>query len=323
MKKLYPEIWVVIVKIYNHAYDGAYLLDGYLRDSRNYEYPFHEEDYLFKLLERLELSKKSKKRFKALRTTVHKLKSSELLEQVKINQKIDYLKTFLGELPFNDAMLIVKDALEDEKIKGTEHDNWNWRGDNIREWRPQVIEGLKKSQITFDEITGEFREAGSKLHIKKSISKNEFISSKFDDIFYKKLKEEINKSYKFGIYTGTFMLCRKLIENLVIDVLRLKYPAISSDNLSLYYQKEYSRYNDFTHLLKNLEDKKQEFGADKHIIERFISLSKPFRCKANSKTHSIIMIGDKKELRDLKIETMVELLLKLENNLRNDLKPRS
>ena len=34
------------------------------------------------------------------------------------------------------------------------------------------------------------------------------------------------------------------------------------------------------------------------------------------------MIGNKQELLDLKIERMVELLLKLDNNLRNDLKQR-
>ena len=140
------------------------------------------------------------------------------------------------------------------------------------------MQDLKKSEIIFNEEKGTFNKEGYKLDILRSgESKKAFIPSKFAEIFYNKLKEEINKSYDSEIYTGTFMLCRKLIENSVIDILRLKFPATSLENLSLYYNTKKGRFNDMTCLLENLEGKKEDFGADVHIIEEFISLVKLFK----------------------------------------------
>jgi hypothetical protein len=45
------------------------------------------------------------------------------------------------------------------------------------------------------------------------------------DFFYDQLKDEINKAYKFGLFTSVIILSRKLIEDLIIDVLRSKSPT--------------------------------------------------------------------------------------------------
>ena len=75
--------------------------------------------------------------------------------------------------------------------------------------------------------------------------------------------------------------------------------------------------------MKNIEERTEEFSVDKQIIEEFISLVKPFRHKANSTDHSIIMIGDETQVIALKIERMVDLLLKIKSNITNDLIPRT
>lgn len=116
-----------------------------------------------------------------------------------------------------------------------------------------------------------------------------------------------------------------MIENLVIDNLRLKYPANISGNLDIYYWQDPKglkpgRLQDFSVLLMKLEEKKDEFLLDKDLVETFLSLVKPFRSKSNAKTHSIIMIADKDELRKSEIDQMVGLLLKLKYNLEHESK---
>ena len=79
---------------------------------------------------------------------------------------------------------------------------------------------------------------------------------------------------------------------------------------------EDQRFNDFTVLIKNLEDKKDDFGVDKQIISEFISRVKPFRPRANSNAHSIIMISNEEDVLKYNIPIMTALLLKLWTNLK-------
>ncbi len=64
---------------------------------------------------------------------------------------------------------------------------------------------------------------------------------------------------------------------------------------------------------KNFEYKKDDFRVDKNIIDKFISLVKPFRKGANSKAHSIVHLTEKKEdLKKYEVQKLASLLIKLE-----------
>ena len=143
-----------------------------------------------------------------------------------------------------------------------------------------------------------------------------FISIPGLDNFYQRLIKEINESFYNITYTSTLILCRKLIENLLIDVLRKKYGDKTKEVVEIYYNTSTGRHHSFTYLVKNLEDRKDDFEVDKEIVNEFISLVKPFRVGANSKAHSIIFFVDKKEeLVDYHIPRMIDLLMKLLYNL--------
>jgi hypothetical protein len=43
------------------------------------------------------------------------------------------------------------------------------------------------------------------------------------DPYYSKLKSEINNTYRYNLHTATFILVRKLFENLIVDLLMAKY----------------------------------------------------------------------------------------------------
>lgn len=81
------------------------------------------------------------------------------------------------------------------------------------------------------------------------------------------------------------ILIRKLLENLIIDILRKKYGTC---DLQLYYDSSRGRFHDFSVLLKNLDSKKEEFhyitpNLDKSSIQRI----NKYRKAGNSGAHSI------------------------------------
>ncbi len=139
-----------------------------------------------------------------------------------------------------------------------------------------------------------------------------FISIPGLDNFYQRLIKEINHTYQNETYTSTLILCRKLIENLLIDLLRKKFGSNTKEDVEIYYNTKDGRFHDFTYLVKNFEERKEEFLVDKELVEEFVRLVKPFRKGANSKTHSIIhFVGNKEDLIQFNIGNMADLLMRL------------
>ncbi len=126
---------------------------------------------------------------------------------------------------------------------------------------------------------------------------------------------ELNKAYTAGCYTAVFLLARKIIENLIIDILRKKFPERSRNNKELYYNVSENRYHDFSVILDSLYKKRNSFDPDTKAAERLYVLSKPFKKDANDKAHSWFHLVERKsEIDDLKIQTIINLVLVLEKN---------
>jgi hypothetical protein len=141
----------------------------------------------------------------------------------------------------------------------------------------------------------------------------EIINFKTNDYFINGHINEINKAYTKGCYTSTYILARKIIENLTLNILVKKYPPSSKTNLDIYYDVAQRRTKDFGALLKNLLNKKGEFGFEKSsVIERFYQRAKKFKDDANDKTHSWYhLVESRTEIEELKIQGMIELINKI------------
>ena len=134
---------------------------------------------------------------------------------------------------------------------------------------------------------------------------------KYPDIFYDRLEDEINTAYGDPrLPNAALMLSRKLIENLVYNLLQYRFKG---PGISLYFDATHNRPQDFGILLNNLKGQKAQFDADLHdSIDKFLQLVQPFRLDANSKVHNIIEYLDRmSQLRGMKIPEMTQLLLKL------------
>ena len=151
---------------------------------------------------------------------------------------------------------------------------------------------------------------------KKNIKKiKKFIDYENNDYFINGHLAEFNRAYTSGCYTSAYILLRKITENLLIDILRKKYPESGGrDNKELYYNITQSRLHDFSVILDNLFNKKTDFGIDgKKIIERINQLCKNFKKEANDKVHSWFHLVERKsEFDSLNIQQIFELIVKLE-----------
>lgn len=137
----------------------------------------------------------------------------------------------------------------------------------------------------------------------------EIIHFETKDHFLKKHIIEINKAYNRHCYTCVFVLTRKVLENLIIGVLKTKFPA----NSDLYFDKARRRYQDFSVVLDNLFRSRNNFDHDiREAIERLHEKLKPFKNDANKKVHSLYHIVEgAKEVDEWNLDTIMALMKKI------------
>lgn len=195
-------------------------------------------------------------------------------------------------------------------------DNY-FQGDYVKTWVDDLILYLQLSGIKYDRNMSEFFTNGETLRLElKPIDQAEFIPVKFSDEFYEKLRGEINKCYTYGLANAALTLSRKLIENMVIQILRSKYPPGSHPaNLELYYQSSKGRFKNFSELVETLKDKRSDFAPDINIVDKIVKNISDLRETANATAHSITTYNSVDDLDILNIPEAVSLINTLLKNL--------
>jgi len=135
------------------------------------------------------------------------------------------------------------------------------------------------------------------------------------DDFYSELQEQINKAFKYEIYPAVLVLVRKLLENLIIDILRKKY---GMDNIEMFYYPNEKRFHSFSVLINKLKKHREDFiTIEPAINQKFIDRIDNFREKGNASAHSITLYIDEGELKhDMEnIEYVVKILVRTLRNI--------
>jgi hypothetical protein len=144
----------------------------------------------------------------------------------------------------------------------------------------------------------------------------QFAKYETTDRFLKAHLDEINKTYTYGCYTATFILCRKVLENLIIHhILKKKYPTKSEEHRQKYYDPPRGRFLDFGILLSNLRRSAWDFNSEKPLVERICELSDGFKEKANDMAHSRYHIATRNELDEKKYQQILDLIAELEKTI--------
>ena len=177
-------------------------------------------------------------------------------------------------------------------------------------------------------LTREEKETFPNIHIQKpstitqKITRNnkreqikQLVTYETSDRFIKAHVDEINRCYTFRCYTAAFILCRKLIENLLTDLIRTKYPQNNLQNVELYFDISRGRTRDFSEIIQNLKKRSTDFGPDKKLLERALLKSEEFKDDANDKAHYWFhILKSPRELDDKNIQDIVDMIGKLHAN---------
>jgi hypothetical protein len=179
---------------------------------------------------------------------------------------------------------------------------------------PEDKESLKGVSIT--NKVNALTEVKIAPRVRDTIDKKQtkpIINYESEDYFVKEHIKELSRAYYSKCYTAVFILFRKIVENLIIDILKAKFPG----RFDLIYNSALHRYHDFSIVLENLYRERSTFTHDgKNAIERLNQLIKPFKKDANDKTHSWFhIVKSPSEIDNLQLHSIVELIIFLEKEV--------
>lgn len=140
-----------------------------------------------------------------------------------------------------------------------------------------------------------------------------------DDEFYEPLVEDINRSYRHHIYDATMVLSRKLLENLLIEVLRLRLGT--KNHLEAFYIPNQGRFQPFSELIESFSDNIGEFKPYKPDLDAsFVNQLDQFRTRANANAHSIQVNLSQGEIEALSDDAneLARILFRLREQARLD-----
>jgi hypothetical protein len=134
------------------------------------------------------------------------------------------------------------------------------------------------------------------------------VKGTFPTSHYTKLITEANECELRNCPNAAFWLSRKIIENLVYDILAKKF----KNQVNLWYDTAKDRNHSLSMLIENLYTKKDEFGPNKQIIEQFKSDVGKFKKDVDSAVHkNFFYLNDKKDLKQYQVSKIVEMLLQI------------
>lgn len=148
-------------------------------------------------------------------------------------------------------------------------------------------------------------EKGNLIKIKGEIpiSGEKYITIKeLPDDFYYDLIEYIDRAYSYNIFPAVRILNRKLLENLIVDLLRKRF---GMSEIDLFYDTKNRRFHGFNVLLKNMKDKIEDLKPISAAIDHdFLNSINQFRISGNSSAHTIELHVTKEEIDKEKADLM-------------------
>ncbi len=188
-----------------------------------------------------------------------------------------------------------------------------------------MLEFIDKAIAVFSQVRGELEQKRqpvpkkkndyvsiAQAKLKKNANRNPLLECRDRypyKVFYARLEEEINLCWVQSLPNATLLLSRKLVENLLYNLLFFRFP----NELDLRYNIDRGHVHSFSHLVCSLKTRKKDFDREQQdLIEKLLLLIEPFRREANSKAHNAIeYVRTLDEVDQLKIPEIVELELQL------------
>ena len=117
------------------------------------------------------------------------------------------------------------------------------------------------------------------------------------DKVYSLLIDEINTCYEYEAHSSALVMLRKLIENPLVDILRMKYESTGEHNL--YFDESKKQFLPLSVLVSNLESIASEYERF-GLTRAHLGIIKGLRKDANRSAHSIIDLVDRRKMDSMK-----------------------
>lgn len=220
------------------------------------------------------------------------------LDRIEEKNQID--KKDLRELISNSRAKISKDLISSYLYRLREKEGFvDYSNQEIK----LTIEGLReyRKKVNLDDI-------GLKKHSEKFIEL-ENVSGHF----FEELIKKINICYQAEVYEAVLILSRKMIENLLISILRNEF---GPNEIELYFNSDRKQFRNFSTLINNFNNKMNSLlhysgAVDQNLIDELDNI----REESNASAHSIEIDVSKKNLEDFreKANRIAKILFDLKN----------
>ncbi len=282
--------------------------------------PLHLVDRVWVLSERLYIHSHSTSDFVALLDAQGISYNSEAYSRLS-STKAKY--TFMSEPDFGFAQFmkgiathkylpLLECVVFDPKCQLTATDDWNYYGELIRNWYPELIELLTLAGVLNDETIRRLSYVDPGVDDADAA----YIAVVFGDAFLDHIREEANSAYDAKHFLSVSFLTRKIIEVSLIRLCEVVFPKITSgayseSNHDIWYDKVKGQYRGLAQLLDNVSDNAAAFHEDADLVKTFVGLVKPLRRATNAVVHFDYVRPDSSYLRDYRVPYVLELAHRL------------
>lgn len=146
---------------------------------------------------------------------------------------------------------------------------------------------------------------------------NKILQMDMEEEHYNSLRTEINSTFRLGLFISTFLLSRELIENLLIDILRLIFPPTSKENISLYFDIENQKFKEMDLLLVTIDRKREELPFDNEALDELMNILERMITRDKPTSHSRISIPNRQDIVNYRIGETVEILVNTKQALKD------
>jgi len=219
---------------------------------------------------------------------------------------------FMDLIPAYKYLPILQDVVFDPDIQRTAQDNWNYYGEYIRNWYPQLLDLLNLAGITVDIESRRL----TYPEIEPPPEAEDFLPETFGDAFIDYVRRETNEAHRGGLLLSVMVLSRKLLESVTVRLMEVVFPklvnrAYSPENHAIWYDTAKGRYHNFDVLLDYLKANAAAFHEDEGMILEFVSLVRPFKDETNKCVHYDYKIPDSRYVNEWRIPRLVALVRRL------------
>lgn len=215
---------------------------------------------------------------------------------------------FMRGIPSHKYLALLEYVVFEEEAKKSANDNWNYYGERIKNWYPELLELLALAGVAVDNAAKRLVQSP----IESLDPTPSYLAVVFSDPFIDHIREETNGAYASQHFLSVSFLARKLLEVVVIRLFEVVFPKIASGNYSesnhdLWYDKARGQYRGFGELLDNLNQNAASFHEDKDLVITFVGLVQPLRKATNVCVHVDYARPDADYLRTYRVPYIVEL----------------